>query len=188
MSDTAAHLGERPLDDDSLDASTAHYARARLDEEVVLASLFVFRLGDEWLGLPTALLVTVAPPPVVHSLPRQRRTVLAGLVNVGGDLVVHASLPGLLGIPSGDPATETVGRRRSGARLVVLADPRGPLAITVDEVWGVHHLDPSALRPVPSTLSRAPTSFATSMCEVDGRMVGCLDAARVMDALSRAIG
>ena len=69
----------------------------------------------------------------------------------------------------------------------MLADTRGRLAITVDEVWGVHHYGTTELRPVPPTLARAPSSFTTSMLQVDGRLAGCLDGGRVLDALSVAI-
>lgn len=188
MTDTAAYPAERPLDDATLDEWTAHYARPRLTEEVTFASLFVFRLGAEWLGLRTSFLVSVASLPPVHSLPHRRGSAVAGLVNVGGDLVVHASLAGLLGIAAGDatPARE-IGATRATPRLVVLGDDRGRLAVTVDEVWGIHHHDPAQLRPAPPTLTRAPASFTFAMLDVDGRIVACLDPVRVMDALSVAI-
>ena len=188
MSDAPVSLGERPLDDATIDASTTHYAEARLADDVALASVFVFRLGGEWLGLPTSLLVRVAVPPPVHSLPHRRGSADAGLVNVGGDLVVHVSLAGLLGIAGGitTSGVET-GARRSVPRLVVLGDARGRLAITVDDVWGVHHHDPALLRVPPPTLTRAPSTFTTAMLEVDGHMVACLHAVRVMDALSSAL-
>ncbi len=188
MTDTVAHPADRPLDDATLDESTAHYARPRLTEEVTFASLFVFRLGAEWLGLPTSLLVSVASPPPVHSLPHRRGSAVAGLVNVGGDLVVHVSLAGFLGIDPGEaaPASE-IGVTRAARRLVVLGDDRGRLATTVDEVWGVHHHDPAQFRSAPPTLTRAPASFTFAMLDVDGRIVACLDPVRVMDALSVAI-
>lgn len=181
-------LGDRPLDDATLDASTKHYSEARLTEDVALASAFVFRLGSEWFALATSLLVSVAVPPVVHSLPHRRGSAVAGLVNVGGDLVVHVSLAGLLGIPTGATSSAAApGAMRSVPRLVVLGDARGRLAITVDDVWGVHHHDPALLRVPPPTLTRSPSSFTTAILEVGGHVVSCLDAARVMDALSGAL-
>ncbi|MEP6991768.1 MAG: chemotaxis protein CheW [bacterium] len=188
MSDTVPALGDTPLDDAAIDASTRHYSEARLTDDVALASAFVFRLGSEWFALATSLLVSVAAPPVVHSLPHRRGSAVAGLVNVGGDLVVHVSLAGLLGVPAGVTSSAgATGVRRSVARLVVLGDARGRLAITVDDVWGVHHHDPALLRVPPPTLTRSPSSFTTAILEVDGLVVACLDAARVMDALSSAL-
>lgn len=177
---------DRPLDDASLDGATAHYASPREADETELTSALIFRLGSEWLAFPTALLDRVADLPAVHSLPHRRGGAKAGLVNVGGDLVVHVSLAGLLGVEAGAASSDDA-RRRAVSRLVVLADTRGRLAITVDEVWGVHHYGPADLRPVPPTLARAPSSFTTAMLPVDGRLAGCLDGARVLDALSVAI-
>ena len=188
MTVTPLALGDRPLDDATIEASTKHYSEARMTDDVALASAFVFRLGSEWFALATSLLVSVAVPPGVHSLPHRRGSAVAGLVNVGGDLVVHVSLAGLLGVPAGASSSAvSTGARRSIPRLVVLGDARGRLAITVDEVWGVHHHDPALLRVPPPTLTRSPSSFTTAILDVDGHVVACLDAGRVMDALSSAL-
>jgi chemotaxis-related protein WspD len=178
---------QRPLDDESLDLATAHYARAREDEQKVTASALVFRVGAEWLALPSAIFDRVADVQAVHSLPHRRSGMSVGLVNVGGDLVVHLSLAALLGIDETGGAPTGEKAHRGVRRLLVLADQRGRLAITVDDIWGVYHHDAAQARPVPSTLARALVSYATSMLEVEGRRVGCLDGGRVMDALSRAL-
>ncbi|MEO8337034.1 MAG: chemotaxis protein CheW [bacterium] len=188
MSGVAALPRDRPLDDDSIAAATAHYASPLERPRTDFSSALVFRLGSEWLAFPTAQLDRVADAAVVHSLPHRRRAATAGLVNVGGDLVVHVSLSGLLGVDMSSPAADTTGeQRRVVRRMVVLADARGRLAITVDEVWGVHHYTREDLRAIPPTLAHAETSYTTSMLQVDGRAVGLLDAPRVLDALSVAI-
>ena len=188
MSEMAVRLVNRLLDDTALDAATAHYARPREAENVRVDSVLVFRIGAEWLAFPTSLLDRVADLSPVHSLPHRRSGATAGLVNVGGDLVVHVSLAGLLGVSvaAGLSGLEE-SRRRMVRRLVVLVDARGRLATTVDEVLGIHHYDQERLRPVPPTLARAESSFTTAMLDVEGRTVGCLDAVRVMDALSVAL-
>ncbi|MES2178664.1 MAG: chemotaxis protein CheW [Gemmatimonadota bacterium] len=186
MTDAIDQVRDRPLDDEALDAATAHYARARTRDDIAMSSVFVFRIGTEWLGLPTAALDRVEAPSLVHSLPHRRGVSGAGLVNVGGDLIVHVLLSGLLGIQRNADTGAHAGRRVS-PRLVVMRDSRGRLAMTVDEVWGVHHYDPALLRAAPPTLTRAPTSYTTAMLEVDGRTVGILDATQVLDALSTAI-
>ena len=188
MSEVALLQRDRPLDDDAIASATAHYASPIERPRTDFASALVFRLGAEWLAFPTAHLDRVADAAVVHSLPHRRRGATAGLVNVGGDLVVHVSLSGLLGVEGGGTADDTASeRRRVVRRLVVLADTRGRLAITVEEVWGVHHYTDDELRAIPPTLARAATSYTTSMLQVDKHTVGLLDASRVLDALSVAI-
>ena len=188
MTDRLARATDRPLDAADLDSATEHYAKRREAEDTRLESLVVFRLGGEWLGLPTSLLDRVADVPAVHTLPHRRSGATAGLVNVGGDLVVHVSLAGLLGIAAA-PASDVAGdaRRRVVQRLLVLTDVRGKLATTVDEVLGIHHHDDTLLRPVPPTLARAASSYTRAMLIVDGHMVGCLDGVRVMRALSAGL-
>jgi chemotaxis-related protein WspD len=188
VSDATVLLRDTPLDDEAIASATAHYASPVERPRTDFASALVFRLGSEWLAFSMAHLDRVADASVVHSLPHRRRAATAGLVNVGGDLVVHVSLSGLLGVETAGAAEDTVGeRRRVVRRLVVLADSRGRLAITVDEVWGVHHYTREDLRAIPPTLARAATSYTTSMLQVDGRVVGLLDAPRVLEALSVAI-
>ncbi|MDB4888868.1 MAG: cheW-like domain protein [Gemmatimonadetes bacterium] len=185
MSDVARMQRERPLDDEAIASATAHYASLIERPRTDFSSVLVFRLGTEWLAFPTASLDRVADATVVHSLPHRRRGATAGIVNVGGDLVVHVSLAGLLGVESADDASAE--RRRVVRRLMVLTDARGRLAITVDEVWGVHHYRDDELRAIPPTLARAGTSYTVSMLQVDTHTVGVLDASRVLDALSVAI-
>jgi chemotaxis-related protein WspD len=182
-------LPQRPLDDETLDLATEHYARPREDEEKFTGSVLVFRVGSEWLALPTALFDRVTHLQAVHALPHRRAGMSAGLVTVGGDLVVHLSLAALLGIDAEGvvPTVAGVRQREVVGRLIVLANERGRLATTVDDVWGVYHYRETQLRPVPSTLARALVSYTTSMLDVEGRAVGCLDGARVMAALSGAL-
>lgn len=47
-------------------------------EENTGRSMLLFRLGEEWLALPTACLAEIAPLQAVHSLPHQRSRVLQG--------------------------------------------------------------------------------------------------------------
>ena len=179
----------RPIDDATLDLVTAHYARPREDEEKFAGSVLVFRIGSEWLALPTVLFDRVTGAQTAHALPHRRSGMLAGLVTVGGDLVVHLSLAALLGIDADGvaPAAASTQQRAPVRRLIVLANQRGRLAATVDDVWGVYHYRDAQQRPVPSTLARALVSYTTSILDVEGRAVGCLDGARVMDALSGAL-
>jgi chemotaxis-related protein WspD len=167
---------DRPVDDATIEAATTHYAAPPEEHAVASASCFVFRLGGEWLALPGALLDEVVETRAIHSLPHRRGTTRAGLINVRGSLVVHVSLAGLLGIDADEPR-----------RMVVLADARGRLAISVDEVLGMHFYDPAGLRPVPSTLGRALDSYAAAILDAGGHVVGVLDGDHVLASLSAAL-
>ncbi len=61
-------------------------------------SVLVFRIGDEWLAADIGLLVEIAELRPIHKIPHRSNSVLAGLVNIRGELPLCVSLGGLLGI------------------------------------------------------------------------------------------
>ena len=179
---------DRPVSEAAIDAATAYYAAPREIESLSTAACFVFRLGAEWLGIPIALLDEVVASKPTHSLPHRRGAVKLGLVSIRSDILVHVSLAGLLGIPddAAMPGHATDHRRRA-PRVVVLQDERGRLATSVDEVMGIHQYDPAVLRAVPSTLGQASVSYTHSLLAIGDRMVGVLDAARVLASMSQVL-
>lgn len=184
----AATRLDRPVADEAIDVATEYYAAPREVENAASASCFVFRLGAEWLAIPMALLDEVVTTRATHSLPHRRGAVKIGVISVRGDIVVHVSLAGLLGIP--DDAASPAGvhaHRQSAPRVVVLADRRGRIAISVDEVMGIHRYDPVVLRPVPATLGQAMVSYASALLAVGDRIVGVLDGTRMLASLSHAL-
>src|SRR5579883_797895 len=60
-------------------------------------SVLVFRLGDEWLALRVQVLVEVTTQRPIRRIPR-RAGLLAGLVNIRGELHLCVRLAQLLGI------------------------------------------------------------------------------------------
>jgi len=179
---------DRPVTDDAIDAATAYYAAPREVESLSTASCFVFRIGAEWLGIPIALLDEVVASKPTHSLPHRRGAVRLGLVSIRSDILVHVSLSGLLGIPD-DEATPSAAleHRRRAPRVIVLQDEKGRLAMSVDEVMGIHQYDPALLRAVPSTLGQALVSYTHALLAVGDRMVGVLDGARVLATMSQVL-
>lgn len=179
---------DRPVADATIDAATAYYASPAEAENVASSSAFVFRIGGEWLAIPIGMLDEVIGAKPTHSLPHRRGSAKVGILSVRGDIIVHVSLAGLLGIPDdAGEAVRTDGQRRHAPRVVILAAARGRLAITVDEVLGFHSYESAALRPVPSTLGQAIRSHATAMISLGDRVVGLLDGARVAASLSQVI-
>ena len=89
---------------------------APVEEAVAdLESVLTFRLADEWLALPVRVLIEVTTLRPVHRVP-YRGGLLAGLVNIRGELHLCAHLARLLGIES---------RTAPGANATGLADGTG---------------------------------------------------------------
>jgi chemotaxis-related protein WspD len=151
----------------------------------VTQSALVFRIADEWLGLPTAALRQVDDIRPIHSLPHRRNRVVLGLVNIRGALTVAASLGELLHLDLA--ATGKYASRNSYARMLVAAHRGEPVAFPVDEVEGVVRFATSSLLPVPTTLAHASASHSRGVLAWRERTIGLLDTDRVFESLARSL-
>jgi chemotaxis-related protein WspD len=207
--DAAARLLDRPLSDAEVEQGAAaaplapsrdEAARARhaVDPAAAVAaapgsmatsaatqSALVFRIADEWLGLPTAALRQVDDIRPIHSLPHRRDRVVLGLVNIRGALTVAASLGELLHLDR--TAGSKYASRSSYARMLVAAHRGEPVAFPVDEVEGVVRFAASSLMPVPTTLAHASASHARGVLAWRERTIGLLDTDRVFESLARSL-
>ncbi len=93
---------------------TSHFSREKKLASAGKISALVFRVGPEWLSLPTNLFQEVAPRRLIHSLPHRRQSIVLGLVNIRGELLICVSLARLLGIESsaGSPPPAATARLR----------------------------------------------------------------------------
>ncbi|WP_020184723.1 chemotaxis protein CheW [Methylopila sp. 73B] len=185
----AGGLLERPLPTGYLEEWARHFAEragegAAEDESDARAAL-LFRIGDEWLALPTDHLHEVAQPRRTHSLPHRRDDLVLGIVNVRGELLVCVSLSALLGISAG--AAEAGERSRAGPRLVVIGRDGHRVAFPVDEVHGVHRYSARDVVALPATIGKAVSSYAVGMIAWKGRAIGRLDDALILETLDRSM-
>jgi chemotaxis-related protein WspD len=149
-----------------------------------LLGVLVFRLGDEWLGLPVGVLVEVTHPRPVHRVPH-RGGLLAGLVNIRGELQLSVRLDRLLGTESGTATGPEA--TPSNPRFVVIRRDADGWVFPADEVDQVRRWPGRDLRPAPPTLSRATAHLVRGMFHLDGRTVGVLDEARLFQALRERV-
>jgi chemotaxis-related protein WspD len=200
--DAAARLLDRPVGDMELGQSAASVpnalsrepASAALNEPVAVEtsansgatqSALVFRIAEEWLGLPTAALRQVDDIRPIHSLPHRRNRVVLGLVNIRGALTVAASLGELLHL---DRTVSGKYESSNGyARMLVAAMRGEPVAFPVDEVEGVVRFPANSLLPVPTTLAHASASHARGVLAWRDRTIGLLDTDRVFESLARSL-
>jgi chemotaxis-related protein WspD len=144
--------------------------------------VLVFRIGGEWLALPVDVLVEVTAPRPIHRVPF-RGGLLAGLVNVRGELHLAVRMDQLLGIRDAPPAADGAGPRPGPPRLLVVRRGADTWVFPADEVDGVHRFPAAELAGVPPTLGRAAARFARGVFRHDGRAVGYLDETRLFEAL-----
>jgi chemotaxis-related protein WspD len=154
-------------------------AAVQPDAENTGRSMLLFRLGEEWLALATACLAEIAPLQAVHSLPHQRSRLLHGVANVRGALVPCLSLADLLGVQAGSTEQRSA---RAMPRMLILAAEGGPVVMAVEEIDGIHRLDPQLLGS-----GRDATRFTAAVLQWRGRSVRVLDDQHLLSAVQRSL-
>ncbi len=149
------------------------------------SSALVFRVGREWLALPTTMFASVAPQARPHALPHRGDRALGGIVNVGGKLYPCMSLAGLLGIAEQGAAPAQ--GRHTFARLLLLQWEQQAYALPVAELHGIVRYAGAAVRAPAATINKGLSRFLTGVLEHDGMQVGCLDAPLIGYQLARAL-
>ena len=165
---------------------TARLAGRKNQTEPGKLSVVLFRLGIEWFALPTAVFSEVAEHRAVHSLPQRRKSLVLGVVNVRGALLVCVSLARLLQVGRASD-TEILTKQRPYGRLLVVRTEGGRLAFPVDEVHGIQHHGPQELQPVPAGLDHASAVYLRHLLPWGDRLVGCLDAQLLFYTLNKGL-
>lgn len=111
---------------------------------------FVFQLGRDWLALDTACVVEVAPSLPIHRV-AHRAGLLAGVVNVRGQLLLAVRLAELLEATPAPEATTAQAVRRT----VVISHAGDTWAFVADQVEGVRPFAAAQRTAAPVTLSPA---------------------------------
>jgi chemotaxis-related protein WspD len=171
----------RPLPEAELDENTHAVAAASPAEVRATATLLVFALCGETLAFDTRFAARVVPVSAVRRIPHRSGEVLAGIANVGGELLPIARLERMLGL-AGEPVD---GPDR---RMVTVGGEGRRWAFAVDRVHGVHRRDESTFLPPPTTVTRAVDGCTIALVpEPDGRRIALLDAGRLASGLERSL-
>src|ERR1051326_626571 len=183
-SHSALRLLERPLPQDYRAEWTAHFAKEQKLAPPVKTSAVLFRINAEWLALPTGAFQEVAERRRTHSLPHQRQSVVVGLVNVRGELLICVSLARLLGLEKPSPR-QTI--RTTYDRLLVTNWEGSRLVFPVDEVHGTHRFEASEVQEPPATVAKSQPSYAQGVFLGQQKSVGLLDPSLLFSALNRSL-
>lgn len=180
-------LLDRPAWPEYLRERTLQFARGRLPVRPTRISVLVFRLGPEWLALPTVAFQEILERRSIHSLPHRRGGIVLGLVNVRGELVICVSLARLLGLEQRAAAGGSAGPPASNGaipRLAVTLWTGSRLAFPVDEVHGVVRLAREEIHEPPATVGAGAATLTTGLFHWQERAVGFLDADGVFSRLN----
>lgn len=163
---------------------TEHFASAKAEAAPGKISAVVFRLGDEWLALPTRVFLEIVECRAIHSLPDRRNSVVLGVVNLRGELLVCVSLEKLIGLK---PTPKQGEAEPSNKRLMVTEWQKSILVFPVDGIHGIQRYHPEELKPVPATMLRGAPALMRGLLTWGNRQVGCLDDDVAFSTLNRSL-
>lgn len=147
-------------------------------------SVVIFRVGPEWLALPTQAFQEVAEPRPVHSIPHRRHGVLLGLVNIRGELLLCVSMGRLLGVDH-NAALEKL--RTYHDRLLVVAWDGNRLVFPADEVHGIHRFHAEEAAPPAMTPGNRRAGFTQGVFSWQDKLVGWLEPESLFSTLNRSV-
>ncbi len=182
----ASVLLDRDLPPHYVEEWTHQFSQDRSVAQPDTESMVVFRMGGEWLGLPTSVFSEFVDMRPIHSLPHRRNGVLRGLANVRGELVVCVSLGKVLGIEDQDK-TKKPRQRTIYSRLAVIHDKGNRVVFPVDEVDGIHNFHAGELTEVPATVAKATATYTKAMLPWKDKAIGCLDAQLLFYTINRSL-
>jgi chemotaxis-related protein WspD len=105
------NLLDREPPGEYIEELTKMIARPEIKQDGLQKTVMVFRLGSEWLALPSGLFVELTRPGPIRRVPHRSNSVFLGLVSIRGDIQMCFSVGGLLGVQAAeaDKATPAAG-------------------------------------------------------------------------------
>jgi chemotaxis-related protein WspD len=171
----------RTLFDRESDVDTASESQHASTLQDVPTPALVFRLGQQWLGLPPALVAEVAARQPIRRLAHRTTGRLEGVVNVRGELHLCVSLGELLGLG-------TRGDTSSTARMVLVRDGSAKvLAFRCEEVLGLQQFANSSMQAPPDTLPEPLRECVQGLFPLKAGHVAMLKGDAVLELLEQAL-
>ncbi|MBV6325319.1 chemotaxis protein CheW [Duganella violaceipulchra] len=176
---------QRVVGDDYKKDWAAHFRQAAAGTQQLDASCLVFRIGREWLSLPTKMFVSVAQQAKPHRLPHRAEGGLSGIVNVGGTLYPCMSLAALLGID--DNEGEAATGRHTFARLLLTQWEDQAYALPVADLHGILRYATASVQAPAATINKGLSRFLSGVIAHEDMHIGVLDAALIGYQLARVL-
>jgi chemotaxis-related protein WspD len=183
-SNAGAQLLNRPVPVDYRREWTEHFAGRKKTAAPAKISAVLFRLESEWLALATQAFQEVAERRRVHSLPHRRLSLVMGLVNIRGELLICVSLARLLGL---EHNASNESDRGMFERLLVVNWEGSRVVFPVNEIHGIVRFEAQHLKEPPATVAKSGASFTQGILPWQGRAVGFLNAGGLFPTLDRSL-
>lgn len=178
---------ERRIPDGYEDTWAEIYREDKKQKLAGTESVTIFRLGNEWMALPTSFIQEITDVTSVHSIPHHSKSVLRGLVNLRGQLKICVSLGQMMKIDKAEAYTGKETKERIYERMIAVKHNDAQYVFLVSEIRGTHRYHPKDLQIPPATLSQAAGTYTRGIIQWQGHEVACLDAELMFYSLEKTL-
>lgn len=169
--DAGRRLLDRPLSDEYRQQLNERYGSPPPSPKIHSGKSFIFRAGNEWLGINSSLIQEVVDMAPIHSIPHKSSRIFRGIVNIRGRLELCVSIGGVLRL---EPGSKKYGYT-SPERLIVVVKADQSVVFPVSEVLGQVQYDEEDIKPVPVTISGSKAVYTKGILTMDSKDIGLLD-------------
>jgi chemotaxis-related protein WspD len=183
----AVTLFRRPPEESYIQELTEALGKQVPTEEVSnKLSVLVFRLGHEWMAIPTIFFKEVAHRRPVHRIPHRSEKILLGVVNLNGRLELYIALHELLQIEiSGSQPLSRIPYQLD--RMIAISKEGELWVFPVNEIDGIYHWNLSEMENVPITISKSTINYVKGIMNMEHKRVGLIDEELLFSSLKRSI-
>jgi chemotaxis-related protein WspD len=150
-----------------------------------MTSVLVFRLGEQWLALPTGLIQSLSRTLPVRRLPHRSNRVLRGLVNIQGIIRLCASIHEFFDAVE-DGTSDEIGAADK-SRLVMVEKEGENWVFLVDEVHGLHRYQTDEMQNSPVSAARTAEPLTIGAVAWRNGQLGLIDPDELIVALKRSL-
>ena len=158
-----------------------------VSHDAISSSVLSFRLGNEWLAIPTKVFKLVTGLRTIHKIPHKRNTILRGIVNMRGQIRVCVSLEQLLDIPSSSAESRINPSSVVYRRMLAVEKEGSEWVFEVDEVYGIHIIEDQLLENVPVTVMKSTANYLRGVFEWESKTIGLIDDELLFYSLKRSL-
>lgn len=162
-------LLDRGLPNGYTTENTAIYKREKIGQSEKLFSCIIFRTGAEWYAIKSSILSEICETSEVHSIPHNRQEIIAGLVNIRGEIEICVSFNALCATQNSPKAS------RNKSRMIILNLDSGKYAYQADEVLGIYKIQESAIQHTPSSISATGTHLIEGVFDFKDTHIGLIN-------------
>jgi len=162
-------LLDRELPDGYTTENTAIYKQEKTGRSDNLFSCIIFRTGAEWYAIKSSILSEICETSEVHSIPHNRQEIIAGLVNIRGEIEICISFNALCAMQNSPEGS------RDKSRMIILNLDSGKYAYQADEVMGIYKIKDSAIQHAPASISATNTHLIDGVFDFKDTHIGLIN-------------